>query len=267
MNNTNPFFFGSLSEFSEKMKQMIFPYNEAMHRFSEFTNKISEAMKPWRDLARELEPKIKKTARIVNSLRRMSDSQFVYWDKLSDNFMDELLLEDNTNKRLRTICLSDKTLFISTPIETIASHDLIQKRYSRLFDQSVSAYNQKNYEISSVGLFATIDGLLSDMSGNFGTSIYKRANKLLERFEETDDTVFDEFENSILALTWTFRETMLSISKKIEFDKREPKNLNRHWTMHGRTRRRKTQLDCIKLIRFIYGLLAIYDYGKKVDCV
>jgi hypothetical protein len=178
--------------------------------------------------------------------------------------MDELLLEDNTNKRLRTICLSDKTLFISTPIETIASHDLIQKWYSRLFEQSISAYKEKNYEISSVGLFATIDGLLSDTSGNFGINIYKRANTLLERIEDTDDAVFEDSEISILALTWTFRDTMESIRKDIRFNKREPKNLNRHWTMHGRTRRRKTQLDCIKLIRFIYGLLAIYDYGKKV---
>ncbi len=265
MSNINPAISDALLQFSEKMKQIMLPYNEAMQRFSEIAYRVSEAMKPWRDLAIELAPEIIKTARIMDSLHRMRESQFVYWDRLSDDFMDALLSEENTNKVLRKICLADKALSISAPIAAIASHDLMQRRYKRLFEQSINVYNQKGYEISAVGLFAIIDGLLSDMSGNFGTKMFSRADKLLKKIEEADDSNFDDSDISILALTWTFRDTMVSISESIGFDGEEPKNLNRHWTMHGRSRRRKTQLDCIKLIRFIYGLLTIYDYGNKVD--
>jgi GTP-binding protein EngB required for normal cell division len=45
------------------------------------------------------------------------------------------------------------------------------------------------------------------------------------------------------------------LSESKPFSGAEPEILNRHWAMHGRTRIKKTQADCEKLILFIYGLI------------
>lgn len=63
----------------------------------------------------------------------------------------------------------------------------------------------------------------------------------------------------------TFEKTMELFSTNFDFKGEEPKELNRHWIMHGRSRRRKTEHDCVKLIYFIYGILLIDEFGKKEE--
>jgi hypothetical protein len=53
MNNINPVFSDVLLQFRENIKQIMLPYNETMQRFSELANRVSEAMKPWRDFTVE----------------------------------------------------------------------------------------------------------------------------------------------------------------------------------------------------------------------
>ena len=85
----------------------------------------------------------------------------------------------------------------------------------------------------------------------------------MRKLEDNEEIENDEF--SVFALLITFRETMESFSHNSDFKKKEPKNLNRHWIMHGRSRRRKTKLDCIKTIRFIYGIILIDELSKKYE--
>jgi metal-dependent hydrolase (beta-lactamase superfamily II) len=102
-------------------------------------------------------------------------------------------------------------------------------------------------------------GTMADLFDAFGAPrCYYTVDKTLEDNEEIEN---DEF--SVFALLITFRETMESFSRNSDFKKKEPKNLNRHWIMHGRSRRRKTKLDCIKTIRFIYGIILIDELSKK----
>ena len=55
----------------------------------------------------------------------------------------------------------------------------------------------------------------------------------------------------------TLEKTLDSFSAPSDFKGKEPKGLNRHWIAHGRATRKKTKLDCVKMINLIYGLLLI----------
>lgn len=48
-------------------------------------------------------------------------------------------------------------------------------------------------------------------------------------------------------------------SANSEFSKKELKGLNRHWIAHGRSLKRKTKLDVVKMINLIYGMLLINE--------
>ena len=68
---------------------------------------------------------------------------------------------------------------------------------------------------------------------------------------------FDHDEYATLTLALTLEKTLDSFSAFSDFSKKEPKGLNRHWIAHGRSTRKKTKLDCVKMINLIYGLLLI----------
>jgi len=207
----------------------------------------------------EVTTKLVKASRPLIVIEKLGKAQFVYWDFLTDEFTDAILSSNNINKTLREICVRDKFRKANNTIDLCSRHAIIVL-HDRIFSQTVAAYRNKQYDLAAVGIISVIDSVLSDISGNRVTNIFKRANAILKKVEETDSIENEEF--AVLVLTWTFRKTMESISANSDFNSKEPKNLNRHWIMHGRSRRRRTQLDCIKLLNFLYGILLIDELGN-----
>ena len=138
------------------------------------------------------------------------------------------------------------------------NHPLIYK-HKKVFSQAIMAYREKKNDLAIIGLLVVIDGLLTDVSGNFGTNIITRAKAVIEKVEENEIICNNDIIPMTLAIT--FQRTMESLSESTSFTGKEPKNLNRHWILHGRSYRRKTKLDCIKILNFIYGILLINDYA------
>lgn len=179
---------------------------------------------------------------------------------LTDDFIDVILESTNINKTLRELCIKNKWRIANQTIQLCEESKLLFP-YRKLFSQARTAYNNKQYELAVVGLLPVIDGLLSDVSQNTTTNIFKRADYILQKVESDESISNDEI--SIIALAWTFRETMQSLCAQVPFSQKEPKNLNRHWIMHGRSRRKKTQLDCVKLFNFIYAIILIYKLNQE----
>ena len=133
--------------------------------------------------------------------------------------------------------------------------------YEKLFKQAMDAFECGSNDLALLGFLSVTDGLLTDISENVTTSIYKRASPILEKLENSESLENSEYAE--LALLITFRDTMESLSANSDFTQKEPMNLNRHWIMHGRSRRRKTKLDCVKMIRFIYGIILLDEFSRK----
>jgi len=200
------------------------------------------------------------SSRPMSTIVKLAKAQYVYWDYLEDGFIEIIYNSKNVNKTLREYHEKDKFLLVDVAVNKCLAL-LAEKHTKRLFEQAVFSYKNKQYDIAAVGLISVIDALLTSVSGDTGTSIFKRADAILVRIEHDDEISSDEY--SVIALTWTFRETMESLCADSDFTLKEPRGLNRHWIAHGRSIRRKTRLDCIKLINFIYGILLISAFGEK----
>ena len=66
----------------------------------------------------------------------------------------------------------------------------------------------------------------------------------------------------MFSLFYTFNKTVEIFTANSDFHGKEPKGLNRHWIAHGRSRRKKTKLDCVKLINLVYGIILIDAHIK-----
>lgn len=229
----------TLQSFSSSIRSIVDSYT---FHFAQLARSLSESMRPFR------------------AIRVLAENQYVYWSFFTAEFLDEILETNNINRTLREINVKTKYSETEQIIKTIINDQRVSQN-QKIFAQAVTAFHHGNVDLSLLGLLAVTDGLLSLISHNNTTSIFKRADAILGKIEDDDD--IDNEEYGILALTYTFRKTMETLSANSSFDKKEPKGLNRHWIMHGRSCRKKTKLDCVKIIRFIYAILLIDDLSKS----
>lgn len=219
--------------------------------------KLCEFIQPILPVLQELSEKFKP----MHAIKIMAENQFVFWDYMNMDFVEEIINAKNPNATLRKYFIIDDKNYIMNTIERTINSSYLGEN-TKLYKQSIDAYWHKNYQLSITGLLAVSDQLLSDFSGNNSTSIFKRAQVIIEKAECNID--IDDDEVSILALVMTFTDTVESLSTNMfPFDGKHPDKLNRHWIMHGRWKRNISQLDCVKIINFIYVIIAMHEYGEK----
>ena len=102
-------------------------------------------------------------------------------------------------------------------------------------------------------MFSIVDGLLSEVSENQNTGFKSRMEqiekKISDKFELTD------LEKKLLCIYVALDNFEESIFNFSDFSKKEPDGLNRHWLVHGRTRREYTKLDFIKTILWLDAII------------
>lgn len=197
-----------------------------------------------------------KNIRPVMAIDILRKNQFVYWYRLQEEFVDRIIeAEDVDGMLLEFETQNDNAIFNGVVDGCVESNLLGVNK--RRFTQAVEAYRMEAYDISAVALLSILDGLLSKCSGENprNTSMLTHAKKILEKLELGDEINTEEYAGLILYMT--FSSAITSLTQGVHFDEDEPKELNRHWIMHGRSNRVITQLDCIKLIHCIYGAILI----------
>ena len=113
------------------------------------------------------------------------------------------------------------------------------------------------YDIAAVGFTAIIDAVLSEATQNPTHRPKDRYSAVLDKLM-AEEFVADE-EHATLILFMTFNASEKSFYETIPFSDEEPQLLNRNWIMHARSQREYTRIDCIKLLRFLYGIILV-DY-------
>ena len=233
----------------EIQKQMLVitdPLGDFQKRMSEISSKIYDAIK-----------KLSNPAVIL----MLAENQFVHWNYFSRELVDVLSDSKDANQVMMNFYKQDNFSCVNNTIELIRIE--LSPMQKQQFEQSILAYNQNWYDVSILGLLTISDRLLSDFSQSpNSTSFYKRAEILLEIFDDNGEIEDDNIYTFIL--TYTFIETIKSLSTNTyKFGIEEPKCINRDWYLHGRYQSRTTtQLDCIKIINLIYGMILIDKLGE-----
>ena len=92
----------------------------------------------------------------------------------------------------------------------------------------------------------------------------QRINSIFDKLNQKRIVTKQEMKN--LCLGYTTAETLKRLTITKNFDESEPENINRHWLMHGRSRREISRLDCIKMLRLINGILLVHELADaKLD--
>ena len=198
--------------------------------------------------------------RPLSAIYKICDVQFVYWKHMDASFIDSIIDSNNVNKTLRELAEKDKYRSVFQTVDATIIHPLM-KKHLRIYTQAVSAFRHCDCDLAVIGFTSVLDGILAKVSNNPTHKLSPRIQVIKEKLERDD--VLENEEYAMLALTLTLEKTLDSFSTPAPFTQSEPKLLNRHWIAHGRSTRRKTKLDCVKLINLIYGIIRINDFDAK----
>ena len=213
------------------------------NNLSLFAKRLGESLKP------------------IRAIGVLASNQYVYWNYLSSDFIDGIIAAGDIDKFMTSYYSKDNYKLIESEIVEIR-RSIISKKIKKVFSQAVSSYRREQYEVAIIGMLVVVDYLLTNCSGETTTSINRRGSAILEKLFHNEDVGAEDY--SLLTLAMTFEQMTKSISAHRDFaDGDEPNKINRHWTLHGRSSRMAEQIDCIKMINFIYSILLIQKLDEK----
>lgn len=232
----------ALSTFLKNMKPVQEMVQEIMDNIRNFVRFVAEGMRP------------------IKALEPLADNQYIIWKYMDEEFVDMVLSSNNINKTLRIYHENEK--YKSVYETANRCYDKIHdKTLQRLFMQAVDSFKAGNTDLAVVGFVAVIDGLLAIVNDSTSTRIAKEFKLLVQKLE--DEQLLDDTELAMFSLFYTFNKAVEIFTANSDFHGKEPKGLNRHWIAHGRSKRKKTKLDCVKLINLVYGIILIDAHTKE----
>lgn len=253
--------FSSISNAVSSVLEITRPVMETLQQFHEIMYPLLEVIEKNRIKIIELGQGMASALKPLCAVDKLGDAQFVWWEYLTSEDEDAIIASNNINKTLRECMIQDRFKKTNNTIDKTLECQKMNKR-KRLYVQSVQAFERGQSDLAVLGFTSVFDGLLTDISKNPTSSLKPRIVAIKEKLE--NEELLDHEEYAVLALAITFEKTVDSFSANSDFAKQEPKCLNRHWIAHGRSTRKKTKLDCVKMINIIYGLLLIDEISSSI---
>lgn len=256
-------FSNAIRKFQEQTDQMSKMLQNLIQPIIDTMNRWKEILAPIIEVNRQFEQMLPKIT-IPDSFRavlKLGDAQYVYWEYLSEAFKKDVIGAADTDQMLLEFESRNDYSASETLISECEQHKFVIP-YKTLYDECIRSYHSGAYHLSAVGLTSVIDAVLAEASNNPTHKALERCNAIVKKLEEKED--IDEKEYAVLALEITFSATVEFFYKPAPFTEAEPNGLNRNWIAHGRSTRDYTRLDCLKLIRLLYGII-VFDELENSD--
>lgn len=190
------------------------------------------------------------------AVQKLAENQIVFTGDLTLELAQSICKSDSLCETVEQYYTENENYEINAVIER-CQHAKQLSAYSSLFSQILIAYQYKHYNLACLGMLAVVDGTLSDVSENQKTGYKVRLQeiekKISDKFELTD------LEKKLMCIYVAMDHFEESIFKNSDFSQDEPDDLNRHWMIHGRTRREYTNLDFIKIILWLDAIIFLDD--------
>lgn len=252
----------ALQPYQSALAEIAVVYNNTVNCISSALNAIYPVLEKISQYKEQIINSVtiaQSAVRTFEAVNKLGESEFVFWEYLSEDVIDDILKSDNIDNFLLYYSTKNGNENINYVIDELKKSRFVIK-YLKSFEDSVTAYNGGLYNAALTSLVSIFDGVLADVSGMSRTNIDSRVKAAifsLENNKELSDVDFP-----ILVLISSFDGAMELFGAYSDFEKEEPNYLNRHWIAHGRSTKQRTQLDCIKVFRLIYGLILIYELSN-----
>ncbi|MBR7033051.1 MAG: hypothetical protein IKI03_05420 [Clostridia bacterium] len=255
-----------ISDLSEIADKIVY-YHELANSAVKKLEQFHEALRPLVEAVEKngithfLQVFAEKTHYVV-AIKKLGDAQFVQWSYLSEGFLEEIYLSNNVNKTLRLFVIKKNYRILDETIEKTRNSPSM-KNHLRLYNESIQAFLNGLNDVAVNGFTSVFDGLLTEVSNNTTHKLKERITPIVNKLK--DLYALDNEEYAIVTLIFTFSKATDLFSSFTDFSEKEPSWLNRHWIAHGRSVRKKTKIDCVKMVFMIYGLLLISELVEKYD--
>lgn len=248
--------FSGLNTTLSQIQEIVRPTMEALQNIQTALRPLAEALKQYQPKFEEIGQVLRQSSCRVSAIRMLGDSQFVFWEYMTQEFVDSIIESENVNEILQKEMIRDQFSQVNRTVDKTLSSLLMQK-HKLLYHQSVEAFRDNSNDLAVTGFTSVFDGLLADISGDTTARMLPRIKVIKKKLDNDEFLYHDEY--AVLTLVVTLEKTLDSFSATSDFRGKEPNGLNRHWIAHGRSTRRKTKLDSVKVINLIYGLLLIEE--------
>lgn len=192
---------------------------------------------------------------------KLAEKQVVFTDDLTLDFAKKIYDSSDVDQLVQEYYFGNDAQNMSMLIERCGKlNEAIP--YKELYRQILDAYQRTDYHLGCVGMFSLIDGVLADISQmttstNFNSRIKAIEDKISDRVELN---TIDRKTLCIYTSMERIKETMFGDSR---FYNAEPEEINRHWLVHGRTRKTYTQYDFLKILLCFDAISYISQLTEK----
>lgn len=192
--------FSGLGALLSQMQEFTRPVMEAVHSIQSALKPIVEAIEQYRPKVAEIGQALLQATRPLSAIRKMGEAQFVFWDHMTDEFVDAIVGAENINKTLREQLIRDRFSAVNKTIDKTLSSAVMQK-HKRLYSQSVNAFRSGDSDLAVTGFTSVFDGLLADTSGNPTSRLGPRINAIKQKLDNDELLNHDEYATITLAMT------------------------------------------------------------------
>lgn len=197
------------------------------------------------------------------AINKLIENQFVFTDNLPQTLAHEIYQGADVEEVMTRYYFDNDEQNMKKLIQRCKDSDYIRE-YRELYNQILNAYDRADYLLACIGLFSLVDGLLAECSGmikqtGFRTRLERISGKLANQVE------LNEIDKKTICIYDAFKKFDCSVFKKSDFDAEEPQTVNRHWDVHGRTHRKHTRIDFLKVLLWLDAVIYLHDKGTQLE--
>lgn len=196
----------------------------------------------------------------VSAVQTISEAQIIFTDDLSMDMAQQIMLTNNVSAMIEQYYTENDDCKINSVIDRCQQAKQTAS-HSELLSQTITAYRSGHYHLACLGMLAIVDGVLSDVSGRSSTNYKVRLQEIEKKI--SDKIELSDADRKLICITISMGRFEDSIFKNSDFSQAESVELNRHWLIHGRTHRKYTKLDFIKIVLWLDAIIFLGD--KYID--
>ena len=194
---------------------------------------------------------------------KLIENQFVFTDNLTPDLAHEIYLGADVEEVMTRYYFDNDGQNMKKLIQRCKDSNYIRE-YRELYHQILNAYDREDYLLACIGLFSLVDGLLAECSGMIEQTGFK---KRLERISDklADKVVLNEIDKKTICIYEAFKKFDCSVFNDSVFSDKEPPTVNRHWDVHGRTHRKHTRIDFLKVLLWLDAVIYLHDKSTQLE--
>lgn len=234
----------------------------------EFLKKISEALTSigswWVQNADKISAYLEAFCEFgvwMDAVIKLAEEHLMFTDDITMDYAHKFSESENVKKTLEDYYIDDDYKNFNSLVDRCKESKCLQEN-QKFFEQIMSAYERGHFQLACTGLFALIDRVLADNTSNAkNTSFLKRIETIKSKLDEKVE--LDEVEMKTFCIYILMDTENGSIFDDSDFRKEEPELINRHWLLHGRTKRNESFFDFLLVLLWLDAIIYMAELSEK----